>query len=322
MSEKKANKKKVVEKISHLIRPGGMALDQWQIVLRKQVARELSLRIKNTGDHPVFSMFNVHNPATQKSYRVFIGGEALGMSYCSCPDFAVNTLGTCKHIESVLHKLRRNPGKRSLLEAGWQPERPAVSLRYGLKRQVVFLSGRKMSGPLKSLVGQYFKDSLLTEYGLHRFDQFRQEVEKLKEKVDYHEDALSFIAQARDKNILSEVINKNFPKGIEDPQWDSFCKIGLYSYQRQGALFAAANGRVLIADEMGLGKTIQAIAASEMMARFLGINRVLIICPASLKHQWKGEIEKTVNRKVQIVGGQLLERQRQYRQESFFKIIN
>jgi SNF2 family DNA or RNA helicase len=172
------------------------------------------------------------------------------------------------------------------------------------------------------LVGQYFKDSLLTEYGLHRFDQFRQEVEKLKEKVDYHEDALSFIAQARDKNILSEVIKKNFPKGIEDPQWDSFCKIGLYSYQRQGALFAAANGRVLMADEMGLGKTIQAIAASEMMARFLGINRVLIICPASLKHQWKGEIEKTVNREVQIVGGQLLERQRQYRQESFFKIIN
>jgi hypothetical protein len=75
MSEKKANKKKVVEKISHLIRPGGMALEQWQIVLRKQVARELSLRIKNTGDHPVFSTFNVHNPATQKSYSVFIGGE-------------------------------------------------------------------------------------------------------------------------------------------------------------------------------------------------------------------------------------------------------
>jgi superfamily II DNA or RNA helicase len=322
MSSKKANKKKVVEKVSHLIKPPEMTLDQWQIVLRKQIARASGLRIQNVGNHPVFSDFKVNNPTTKKSYRVFIGGESSGMSYCSCSDFAVNALGTCKHIESVLYRLRRDKKNRSLLEAGWHPEQPAVSLRYGLKRQVVFLPGREMSDRLRVLVSEYFKDGLLAEHGFYRFDEFRQEVEKLKEKVNYHEDTLSFIAQARDKNILSEMIEKNFPKGVEDPQWDNFCKIGLYAYQRQGALFAAANGRVLIADEMGLGKTIQAIAAAELMARFLGIDRVLVICPASLKHQWKAEIEKTVNRKVQIIGGPLLERRKQYQEESFFKIIN
>lgn len=323
MSKEKAvettRKKKVVEKISYLIKPLGMTLDQWQIVLRRQIARESSLRIQNIGNHPVFSNFKVNNPKTKKSYRVFIGGEALGMSYCSCPDFAVNTLGTCKHIESVLYRLRHNKENRSILEAGWQSELPAVTLRYGLKRQVIFLPGHKMSDGLKLLVSEYFKDGRLAEHGFDRFDEFRQSVEKLKEQVDYHEDALKFITRIRDKNILWELIKKNFPKGIEDPGWDNFCKMKLYPYQRDGALFAAANGRVLIADEMGLGKTIQAIAAAEMMARLLGIDKILIICPASLKHQWKTEIEKVVNRPAQIINGPLLERRQQYRQENFLK---
>ena len=320
--KKNAVKKELVEKISHLMKPSGMALDQWQVVLRKQIARELNLRIQNMGNHPVFSTFKVNNPVTKKSYRVFIGGEALGMSYCSCPDFAVNTLGTCKHIESVLYRLRRGKENRSLLGAGWQSERPVVSLHYGLKRQVVFLPGRKMSDRLRSLVSEHFKDGLPAEHGFYRFDEFRQGVEKLKEQVDYHEDALKFIAQVRDKNILQGLIEKNFSKGIEDPVWDDFCKIKLYPYQREGALFAAANGRVLIADEMGLGKTIQAIVAAEMMARLLGIDKILIICPASLKHQWKAEIEKAVNRKAQIISGLLSQRRKQYQEESFFKIIN
>ena len=218
MATKKANRKKVVEKISHLMKPAEMTLDEWQIILRKQIARELNLRIQNIGNHPVFSNFKVNNPKTRKSYRVFIGGEALGVSYCSCPDFAVNALGTCKHIESVLYRLKRNKENRCLLTAGWQPERPAVSLRYGLRRQVVFLPGRRMSDQLRPLVGEYFKDGLLTEHGIDRFDEFRQGVEKLKEKVDYHEDALNFIAQMRDKNILREVVKKSFSRGIEDPK--------------------------------------------------------------------------------------------------------
>ena len=30
-----------------------------------------------------------------------------GESYCSCPDFRKNTLGTCKHILHALEKVRR-----------------------------------------------------------------------------------------------------------------------------------------------------------------------------------------------------------------------
>lgn len=318
----KTSKKKIIEKISHLVKPEGMDLDRWQIGLRKQIARELKLGIRNTGNHPVFTNFKVTNPMTKKIYRVFIGGGDLGMSYCSCPDFAGNTLGTCKHIESVLHRLRRDMTNKLLLEAGWQPEKPTVSLRYGLKRGVVFIYGKNMSARLRAFAREYFNDGELTQEKTLLFDEFVRGAQQFKEHIDYHQDALGFIAQIRDQHIRQEIINKSLPQGIDGPQWSSLCKVNLYPYQRQGALFAAAHGRVIIADEMGLGKTMQAITACEIMAHSLGIEKVLIVCPASLKYQWKAEIERTISRKAQIISGPLLERQKQYGQESFFKIIN
>jgi len=77
---------------------------------------------------------------------------------------------------------------------------------------------------------------------------------------------------------------KPTPKANE-PALQKLLKAQLYPYQAEGALFAARAGRCLIADEMGLGKTIQAIATAELLTKHFGAERVLIVCPTSLKHQ-------------------------------------
>lgn len=49
-------------------------------------------------------------------------------------------------------------------------------------------------------------------------------------------------------------------------------------------------GRILLADEMGLGKTVTSLA---IMAHYRTTDwPLLILCPASLRHTWPGEIEK------------------------------
>src|SRR5205085_2874934 len=104
-SRKKPGRKPA--KLSRLHKPENMSLEAWQIELRRQYGREQDFAVKNLGDHPFFSEFHVQNPESKNSYRVAIRGTRLGENFCSCPDFATNALGTCKHIEFTLASLER-----------------------------------------------------------------------------------------------------------------------------------------------------------------------------------------------------------------------
>ena len=60
-------------------------------------------------------------------------------------------------------------------------------------------------------------------------------------------------------------------------------------FQRAGIDFGSKRNNVLIADEMGLGKTIQALGIINIDE---SIKNVIIVCPASLKLNWKRECKK------------------------------
>ena len=56
---------------------------------------------------------------------------------------------------------------------------------------------------------------------------------------------------------------------------------------RHGAITGDGNAKgVLLADEMGTGKTVVAIVA----ANTLGFRRILVVCPAHVRHTWVNEI--------------------------------
>lgn len=61
----------------------------------------------------------------------------------------------------------------------------------------------------------------------------------------------------------------------------------LFPYQRNGVAYSLNKKRVIIGDQPGLGKTAQAIATVEGA----DCKCILIICPATLRENWKREIE-------------------------------
>jgi SWI/SNF-related matrix-associated actin-dependent regulator 1 of chromatin subfamily A len=73
-------------------------------------------------------------------------------------------------------------------------------------------------------------------------------------------------------------------------------------FQKAGIVYAMNRPNALIADEMGLGKTIQAIGIINA-SRIKG--KVLVVCPASLKINWKREMDKWLvdKRSVEIANG-------------------
>ena len=100
-----------------------------------------------------------------------------------------------------------------------------------------------------------------------------------------YDDALDFVAGRRDADRRAAKLAQVFPHGAADPKLLALLKAPLYPYQAEGALFAVRAGRALIGDDMGLGKTIQAIAATEILARHFGISKVLVVWPTSLNTQ-------------------------------------
>lgn len=320
---RKSSKGRKIKKISRLRKPEDMPLEQWQIALRKQFGQEQNFRLKNIGDEPIFSEFIVKNPQKQSEYRVAIRGQRIGDNYCSCPDFSVNTLGTCKHIEFTLAKLQRRRGGKKALTEGFVPAYSEVYLRYGAKREVVFKPGTQCPQSLLGLALRYFDNyGILKQQSYQEFDTFMRKAAAFKHDLRCYDDTIEFIAQVRDQFQLNKRIDKAFPSGISSAAFRKLLKVPLYSYQRKGALFAARAGRSLIADDMGLGKTIEAIAAVEILARTVGLERVLIVSPTSLKHQWKQEIEKFCNRSVIVVEGSLTKRAGIYASDSFYKVVN
>ena len=71
------------------------------------------------------------------------------------------------------------------------------------------------------------------------------------------------------------------------------------SHQKVAIEKLLANDKFILADDMGLGKTTSAVIA----ALESGAKKVLIVCPASLKINWKREIENYTDRRSLIVEG-------------------
>ena len=99
-------------------------------------------------------------------------------------------------------------------------------------------------------------------------------------------------------------------------------KTELLPYQLDGIAFAVGAGRAVLADDMGLGKTIQGVGVAELLAQQAGIRKVLVICPTSLKSQWRSEIERFSDRSCQLVMGAFAERPTQYDNDAFFTVCN
>jgi SNF2 family DNA or RNA helicase len=116
-----------------------------------------------------------------------------------------------------------------------------------------------------------------------------------------------------------EEIRRN-PKS--HPLRTTLLKVEILPYQLDGIAFAASAGRAILADDMGLGKTLQGIGMAELLAREADIRKVLVVCPASVKAQWRSEVLRFSGRDCQIVLGSAAGRGGQYQNECFFTICN
>jgi len=326
MKRKPAAKRAIKEaKLSRTHPPVDVSPADWQRALRRQFGRDQMFRLENRGDQPFFSEFRISNPQSKAGYRVAIRGLSAGDNYCSCPDYATNELGTCKHIEFVLARLGKKRGAKAAFTRGWRPAFSEIYLRNDGGRAVHFRAGSDCPPALLKAAARLFDASrggLLPEGRFNELEHFLATSTGSGHELRAYDDALDFIAGRRDAARRAEILDRQFPRGASDRKLAQLLKAPLYPYQADGALFAVRAGRALIGDEMGLGKTIQAIAAMEILARHFGVSRVLVVCPTSLKYQWQNEISRFSGRAARVMAGGWAQRQQDFRADEFCKITN
>src|SRR5258706_10352685 len=258
-----------------------------------------------------------------RTYRVAVRGPGLFENYCSCPDFAVNTLGTCKHIEAMLLQLRKRR-RKTLETAAYKRTRASIALQYGDTIEVRLHLPASSSPALRSLAAEYFDSvGLLRREHYRQFAQVLEAFRNADDQAVVYSDALEYVDRENELSEGLELERKLIAelKQGKDPA-AGLLKTKLLPYQTQGALFAACRGRVVLADDMGLGKTVQALAAAEQLRRHKGIERGLVIAPASVKYQWKTEIEKFTDLPAQVIDRLLPRRQSLYANPAFFNLTS
>ena len=96
-------------------------------------------------------------------------------------------------------------------------------------------------------------------------------------------------------------------------------ELPLFEFQKKGVEFLHQIGSGLLGDSPGVGKTLQVIA----LAEHTKAEKILVFCPAVLKHQWKNELKIFVPHRTSVViEGTKKERAELWKKDVHYYLVN
>jgi hypothetical protein len=308
---------------------GWRTTDEDEIALRRWRGRTEIVAIEPLErEQPLFGTFRAQS-GRGGFYEVEIRSLDRFVNSCGCIDHRVNGLGTCKHVEGVLAALegRRAKAFRDAAKHGnprievYLDRRdtavptvtfPAVddrTTRAARNWLATFLAPDGTlgadPGKIAGLAAAHRAAPAAVRSGLRISRHFGPWIDRLRRERSREDARAAFLAEVEAGSASFDLLHHP-----------------LLPYQREGMLHLAFGERALLADEMGLGKTVQAVAACELLARRNGIERVLVVCPASLKAEWEEQIARFTDRPARSVFGPRAARLLAYREPVFFTIVN
>ena len=297
---------------------GEEELVEQALAQRAEKAAKEKFRLNSGNPKRPWTDYTITSAASGKTYRVALRGDERGISFCSCPDYRTNSLGTCKHVIYALDRVR---SKFTAAQRRQRSKRKsiAIHLHYvgGVTLQMALPDDldEEVAKIVKPLRDKPIDD-------VHKLLKRVRRIEGLGHNVTIYPDAEEYIQQRLFQDHIADVVAEIRRDPENHPLRNELLKTQLLPYQMDGIAFAVGAGRAVLADDMGLGKTIQGVGVAELLAREAGIKRVLVICPASLKSQWRNEVQRFSDRDCQLITGSAHERAEQYDNDCFFTVCN
>ncbi|NOY59986.1 MAG: DEAD/DEAH box helicase [Calditrichaeota bacterium] len=306
-----------------LVEEAGKVVSEGKAFTRKEMIKRVLLERQERAEKENYSIsfgeniHGIHIIKTQSGriYEITIRDFNSDNGYCSCPDFRTNKLGTCKHLIFAKKAIKQ---KYKLTKKSGIQSYPFIEIYCDphYDYHISYYYEGDLPSDVDELLKKYFKnDQYILPHNYSEFLSFINEAQNHKSILIRPE-----VTEKIDKYFENEMLEKLSKEIAPD-----FSKIKheLFDYQKQGVRFSLFKKANIIADEMGLGKTLQAIATAVFKKEIYNLKRTLVICPASLKYQWKKEIERFSFEKAKIIEGTREDRHASYRNAGeFFLIAN
>jgi superfamily II DNA or RNA helicase len=257
----------------------------------------------------------------QRPWRVELRSVSERINHCTCPDFAVNRLGTCKHIEAVRHRLRKRAPRKFERMAAQGPPANLVVLDWDASDAPRVRLRPAAGAPRQWLDDHFDADGFLPRPATETLPRLKRAARERGDLVvtpEVEEHVRRIREEEERRRRAQRLAERIRASGGALPG----IAARLYPYQVEGVAFLAAAGRALLADDMGLGKTLQAIAAAAVLREHDGARRALVVCPASLKHQWAREVRRFTGMDAVVVEGPPRARGALYRKRAPFTVLN
>lgn len=180
------------KKLSNRICPEGMSVEEWQVALRTEAARESDFQIQHLDENRIWGDYIVaHDEST---YRIAFRGVQSERNYCSCLDFRTSGLGTCKHIEAVILWLRQQVPGYPWGDLVYTPSYSSIFVSYKGGRSVKFSAGVGEMEQYEQFRKKYFSDeNVLPEENYDKIDDICSEALAISEDFRCYEDVLSLL---------------------------------------------------------------------------------------------------------------------------------
>ncbi len=248
------------------------------------------------------------------AYRITLRDFQKETGYVDSIDLRTNKLGTTKHIMWAFAQLKGNKKLFNRLDKTY----PFIEIFLDPFNdyKITWFFPHDMEADEDKFLKKYFGvGQLFPNDRLKDFLKFINEAEEYP-RILIRPEVKKKVGEAFTKDLLDRL------KTNTKPDY-SVIKATLFPYQKEGVEFAIFREGTIIADEMGLGKTLQAITTAILKKQIFDFKRTLVICPASLKAQWKREVEKFSDEKAVVVEGKPIEREKIYAEsDAYFFIVN
>jgi len=249
-----------------------------------------------------------------KAYKITLRDFEKRTGYINNIDWRTNKLDTTKHILFLYNYLEENPRRKKWLIKTY----PFIEIYTDPLNdyKITWYFPHELTDEETILLNKYFGNKKhIHPNKLAIFSSFINKAANF-ERILIREEVIEKIDAYFNEKELAEV--------EANTQLDFSCvNATLYPYQKEGVEFGAFKKGIIIADEMGLGKTLQAITIAILKKQIFDFKRVLVICPATVKEQWKNEVLKFSDEQAIVVQGLPAEREELYlNDDSLFHIIN